>query len=74
MFYSVRSERQLMEQLRCNLLFPWFVGLTIDDAIWDHWCSPRTATAARLYRKSHNTASTLCYQGHVLMENRTGRW
>src|ERR1019366_1671622 len=33
--YSVRSERQLMEQLGYNLLFRWFVGLTMDDAIWD---------------------------------------
>ena len=155
-FYSVRSERQLIEQLRYNLLFRWFVGLAIDDAVWDHsvfsknrdrllahavveaffteimrvadakgllskehfsvdgtliqaWAShksfrpkdgsndqtpsgpgrnaqadwkgkPRTNDThesttdpdARLFRKSNNTASILCYQGHVLMENRTG--
>ena len=34
--YSVRSERQLMEQLDYNLLFRWFVGLNIDDPVWDH--------------------------------------
>ena len=34
-FYTVRSERQLMEQLNYNLLFRWFVGLSIDDAVWD---------------------------------------
>jgi transposase len=33
--YSVRSERQLMEQMDYNLLFRWFVGLTMDDPIWD---------------------------------------
>jgi transposase len=33
--YSVRSERMLMEQLNYNLLFRWFVGLNMDDAIWD---------------------------------------
>jgi len=33
--YSVRSERMLMEQLDYNLLFRWFVGLNMDDAIWD---------------------------------------
>jgi len=155
-FYSVRSERQICEQLRYNLLFRWFVGLAIDDAVWDHsvfsknrdrllehavveaffteimaladakgllskehfsvdgtliqaWAShksfrpkdggndqtpsgpgrnaqadwkgkPRTNDThesstdpdARLYRKSHNTASVLCFQGHVLMENRSG--
>lgn len=32
--FTVRSERQLMEQLEYNLLFRWFVGLGIDDAIW----------------------------------------
>lgn len=155
-FYSIRSERQLMEQLHYNLLFRWFVGLAIDDAIWNHsvfsknrdrllehevvesfftevmtladkagllskehfsvdgtliqaWASQKsfkpkdgsddqgpsaggrnaqadwkgkrrsndthastTDPDARLYRKSDNTASILCYQGHVLMENRSG--
>ncbi len=155
-FYSVRSERQLCEQLRYNLLFRWFVGLAIDDTVWDHsvfsknrdrlmehavveaffaevmrladakdllskehfsvdgtliqaWASHKsfrpkdgsddqtpsgpgrnaqanwkgkarandthessTDPDARLFRKSQNTASILCYQGHVLMENRSG--
>ncbi len=34
--YSIRSERQLMEQLDYNLLFRWFVGLSMDDSVWDH--------------------------------------
>ena len=34
-FYSIRSERQLMEQLDYNLLFRWFVGLAMDAPIWD---------------------------------------
>jgi transposase len=34
-FYSIRSERLLMEQLDYNLLFRWFVGLEIDDKVWD---------------------------------------
>ena len=34
-FYSIRSERLLMEQLDYNLLFRWFVGLEIDDEVWD---------------------------------------
>ena len=155
-FYTIRSERQLCEQLRYNLLFRWFVGLAIDDPVWDHstfsknrdrllehqvveglfaevlrladqpgllseahfsvdgtliqaWASqksfrpkdgsddqrpggggrnaqadwkgrPRsndthastTDPDARSYRKSHNTAAILCYQGHALMENRSG--
>ena len=161
-FYSIRSERQLCEQLRYNLLFRWFVCVALDDPIWDHstfsknrdrllahqvvegmfaevmrladargllskehfsvdgtliqaWASQKsfrpkdgsddqhpgdggrnaqadwkgqsrtndthastTDPDARTYRKSHHTASILCYQGHVLMENRTGwrsaRW
>ena len=155
-FYSVRSERQLMEQIRYNLLFRWFVGIALDDGVWDHsvfsknrdrllahevieaffaevmaladrqgllsrehfsvdgtliqaWAShksfrpkdgsndqppsaggrnaqadwkgkPRsndthastTDPDSRLYRKSRNTAAILCYQGHILMENRFG--
>jgi transposase len=34
-FYSIRSERMLVEQLDYNLLFRWFVGLGIDDQVWD---------------------------------------
>lgn len=34
-FFSVRSERLLMEQLNYNLLFRWFVGLSVDDEVWD---------------------------------------
>ncbi len=42
-FYSVRSERQLMEQLDYNLLFRWFVGLGVDDPVWH----PTTFTTTR---------------------------
>ena len=35
-FYSVRSERQLMERLEFDMLFRWFVGLGMDDLVWDH--------------------------------------
>jgi transposase len=41
--YTIRSERQLMEQLDYNLLFRWFVGLGIDDRVW----SPTTFTKNR---------------------------
>jgi transposase len=154
-FYSIRSERQLMEQIRYNLLFRWFVGLAIDDSVWDHsvfsknrdrlieheavekfftevmaladkkgllskehfsvdgtlvqaWAShksfrpkdgadddpgtpgrnaeadwkgrPRSNQThestkdpdSRLYRKTHGSPAILCYQGHALMENRSG--
>lgn len=156
-FFSVRSERQLMEQIRYNLLYRWFIGLAIDDEVWDHssfsknrdrllehavvesfftevmtladkrnllsrehfsvdgtliqaWAShksfapkdgqdndpsgggagrnaqanwhgkPRsnathastTDPDARLFKKGHGTAAILAYQGHVLMEHRSG--
>jgi transposase len=158
-FFSVRSERQLMEQIRYNLLYRWFIGLAIDDEVWDHsvfsknrdrllehavvesfftevmaladqgkllskehfsvdgtliqaWASHKSFTPkeggnsgpdagggaagrnaladwkgqprsnethasttdpdARLFRKSKNTAALLAFQGHVLMENRSG--
>lgn len=35
-FYGIRSERQLMERIEFDLLFRWFVGLGIDEAVWDH--------------------------------------
>jgi transposase len=35
-FYSIRSERQLMERLEFDLLFRWFVGLGVDEPVWDH--------------------------------------
>jgi transposase len=34
--YSIRSERQLVEQINYNLLYRWFVGLTIEDTVWNH--------------------------------------
>jgi len=35
-FYSVRSERMLIEQLEYNLLFRWFVGMEMDEMVWNH--------------------------------------
>jgi transposase len=35
-FYTVRSERLLMEQLQYNLLFRWFVGMEMDEGVWNH--------------------------------------
>lgn len=154
-FYTVRSERMLMEQLNYNLLFRWFVGLSMDEEIWDAtvfsknrerllaadvarlffekvlgqareghllsnehftvdgtlieaWAGHKsfkkkttgkteppddpgnptvnfhgeqrrndthqstTDPDARLYRKGPGKPSQLCYQGHVLMDNRHG--
>jgi len=35
-FYSIRSERMLMEQMEYNLLFRWFVGMEMDEPVWNH--------------------------------------
>src|SRR6185295_11893028 len=35
-FYSVRSERMLIEQLQYNMLFRWFVGMEMDEEVWNH--------------------------------------
>ena len=45
-FYSIRSERLLMERLEFDLLFRWFVGLSINDPVWDHSVFSRTATGS----------------------------
>ena len=46
--YSVRSERMLMEQLDYNLLFRWFVGLNMDDPIWDVTVFTKTASGCSM--------------------------
>lgn len=153
--YSIRSNRQLVEQIQYILLFRWFLGMALDEKVWDHstfsqnqdrligsevaaaflagvlkqaekkrllsrehftvdgtlieaWASVKsfrpkddpppsgggggrndtvdfrgqalsnethasvTDPQARLYRKGNNREARLCYQGHLLMENRHG--
>lgn len=48
MLYTIRSERQLMEQLNFNILYRWFVGLGMDDRVWDP--TVYTKNRARLLR------------------------
>jgi transposase len=62
--YSIRSERQLMEQLDYNLLFRWFVGLNMDDNVWDAttFCKNRE----RLLKSDIATA----FSQHVLVRAR----
>lgn len=43
--YSIRRERLLMEQLDYNMLFRWYVGLNIDDLVWDATILARTGAA-----------------------------
>ncbi len=66
LLYSVRSERLLMEQLDYNLLFRWFVGLSMDDAVWD--ASTFSKNRERLLA---GDIAEAFFQG-VLQEARTG--
>lgn len=58
--YSIRSERQLVQHIEYNLLYRWFVGLDMDDAVWDH--SSFTKNRERLL----NEAITRSFFGKVL--------
>ncbi|MEO1767619.1 transposase [Thiobacter aerophilum] len=66
--FSIRSERLLVEAIDYNLLYRWFVGLNIEDKVWDH----STFADARLFKKAPGDKSRLCHMGHILMENRNG--
>ena len=74
--YSVRSERQLVEQINYNLLFRWFVGLSIEDAVWNHSVFSKNRErmidndiAIDLFNATVDMASFL---GHVTTDNRHG--
>ena len=59
-FYGIRLERQLMEQLDYNLLYRWFVGLSPDDPIWDPTTlheEPRSAADRRGVCQVHEQTS-----------------
>src|SRR5437870_5153348 len=63
--YTIRSERMLMEELNYNLLFRWFVGLNLDDEVWD--VTVFTKNRERLLK-----AEVARRFFHLLMENRNG--
>lgn len=76
-FYSIRSERQLMEQLDFNLLFRWFVGLGLDDRVWDAstFCHNRdrllaAEISARFLRGiiAHKTVAGLLSRDHFSVD------
>ena len=63
-FYSIRSERQLVERIDTDLLFRWFVGLGIEDAVWDATTFSKngrrpTALDDRIYLQLSETANFL---------------
>jgi transposase len=62
--FSIRSERQLVENIRYNLLYRWFVGLAPDDCVWDH--TVFTKNRERLF---NDEVAAIFFQ-HVLQEAR----
>jgi transposase len=49
-FYSIRSERQLMERLKFDLLFRWFVGIGVDDTVSDHSTFSKRSAASQPFQ------------------------
>lgn len=65
--YSIRSERQLTEQITYNLLFRWFVGLSIDDEVWNH-----SVFSKNRDRLIGHDAVTVFFESTVEMARRRG--
>jgi hypothetical protein len=65
--YSVRSERQLVEQIQYNLLFRWFVGLAIEGAVWNH-----SVFSKNRDRLIEHDAVTELFNATVEMANKRG--
>ena len=65
--FSIRSERQLVEQVNYNLLFRWFVGLSIDDAVWNH-----SVFSKNRDRLIEHDAVTELFNATVEMANKRG--
>ena len=64
-FYTVRSERMLIEQLQYNLLFRWFVGMEMDEAVWNH----------ALYSKNRERSSrSLVHYTSRALESAGSKW
>lgn len=65
--YSVRSERQLVEQIEYNLPFRWFVGLAIEDTVWNH-----SVFSKNRDRLIEHDAITALFNATVEMANKRG--
>lgn len=65
--FSIRSERQLMERLDYDLLFRWFVGLGMDDPVWNHstFSRNRTGCCATTWRNT-------CWKQSIASETENG--
>ena len=66
MFYTIRSERMLMEQLEYNLLFRWFVGLSVNEVVWHPtvFTKNRAGCWKARWRKSSFPSSSIRREGN----------
>lgn len=74
-FFSIRSERLLVEQIDYNLLFRWFVGLSMDEAIWNHAVFSKnrdrllnTETAQRFFAEVNRQAKKFMSDEHFTVD------
>jgi transposase len=74
-FFSIRSERLLVEQIDYNLLFRWFVGLGMDDAVWNHAVFSKnrdrllnTAVAQRFFAEVNRQAKKFMSDEHFTVD------
>ena len=67
-FYSIRSERQLMEQVQYNLLYRWFIGLAMEESVW----VPTVFTKNRERLLAHDAVIELF--NHVLQSAEEHGW
>jgi transposase len=70
-FYSIRSERQLVERIDYDLLFRWFVGLGIEDAVWDArtFNKNREPAARRRYRRAVSRCGSVAGESKALLSS-----
>ena len=73
-FYGVRSERHLMERIEFDLLFRWFVGLGVDDAVWDHSTFSKNRDRLLEGEIAAKFLNALLAQSRVCYRAITSRW
>ena len=64
-FFTIRSERQLMERIDYDLLFRWFVGLSIDDVVWNHSVFSKNRDRLMAYRVDELLFEAIKKQGYA---------
>src|SRR5262245_37197705 len=74
LFYSIRSERLLMEQLDYNILFRWFVGLEMDELVWVPTVVTKNRERLLQHAVAHSFFQRVVARASDLMSASTSRW